>query len=250
MAIGASLVLDPSEKPDKDPSKPIRYLAHVPLAVIVKPQSSPSKWPKEVDAAVDHPFLKRYIPPGCIAICPTQKTTTHKFDKGKGIAINGHHYYAGETIKIRRRAIPLAEGYVVTDFYTQGMSFGDACWVAHVNLPPGMGAYSTLRASMFVIFSRFRSWEHVRTLRPFWTEQTGRQKIEECVTSLLRVTVLPCDFKAELRRLRAKQESTRGRLSLFLSGVASLSGASMSIGGGGVVGVPEEVLMAGGGFDA
>lgn len=188
----------------------------MPLALIVRPEGEAgNKSPHSVRQALKDPFLQALIPDGCVPVVPTEKQTTHKFERGQGVTIDGHHYHPGELIKIRRKAIPLAEGYSVTDFYTQGMSFGDACWVAHINLPPGGGANATLRASMFVLFSRFRSWDHVRILRPLYTDRTPVDAKKKIIDRLHDITQLPRDFRAELARLRATAAKTKEDLKRF-----------------------------------
>lgn len=205
----------------------MRYLVKLPMAIIVRPEGEAGKTtPSSVRAALKDPFLRKLVPDGCLPVTPAEKQTTHKFDRGKGVTIDGHHYFPGELIKIRRKAIPLSEGYSVTDFYTQGMSFGDACWVAHINLPPGGGANATLRASMFVLFSRFKSWEHVKILRPLFTDNTPFKDKQKIIDRLLAITQLPDDFKAELRRLRAKDEETKSRLGDFFASVEQKSGTA------------------------
>lgn len=118
---GVGILVDPSEPPDADPSSAVRYLVKVPMAVIVRPEGEVGKTtPPSVRAALKDPFLRKLVPDGCVPVMPTEKQTTHKFERGKGVTIDGHHYFPGELIKIRRKAIPLAEGYSVTDFYKIG----------------------------------------------------------------------------------------------------------------------------------
>jgi len=42
---------------------------------------------------------------------------------------------AAYKFKIQRTTIPLGDAYVVTDFFCQGMSFGDAVWLAQLSRP-------------------------------------------------------------------------------------------------------------------
>lgn len=41
-----------------------------------------------------------------------------------------------QRLHLRRRGIPLREGYVVTDLSIQGVSFKQDCWILHLNWPP------------------------------------------------------------------------------------------------------------------
>lgn len=138
----------------------------------------------------------------------------------------GRFYPPGQDITISRRGIPLAEGYVVTDFYTQGMSFKENCWVAHLNLPPGGGTTNaTLRASMFVLLSRFASWEHVRILVPLWRSNATQKEKDKIIDRYHNICKLPENFKAELERLKKQSAATLMTLGPFLGGAATASPA-------------------------
>lgn len=157
------------------------------------------------------------MPENTVAVLPTSKTSKHAFKRGAGTTINGRFYPPGQDITIRRRGIPLGEGYVVTDFYTQGMSFKDDCWVAHLNLPYGGGSTNaTLRASMFVLLSRFRSWDHVRILLPLWDRRATQADKDKVIDRFLKICELPANFKAELDRIAACAAATQETLNAFL----------------------------------
>lgn len=148
------------------------------------------------------------VPRGCLAILPATSKSTHPFPKG--ITISGVKY---TKVTIQRRGIPLGEGYAVTDYYTQGMSFNEDCWVAHITPPPGG---KMQRASMFVLLSRFRSWKHVRILLPLWNESTTASKKAAIVDRFLTMTRLPEAFRNELEELEKNVKATRGGNPAFL----------------------------------
>lgn len=197
------IILNPLEPPEAtaDEHKAVRYLKYVPAAVIVKPERGPHVWPHDVAVAS---CFKATLPDGCLAITPETRTSCHKFGKSP-MRIFGAAY---KQVSIRRRAIPLGEGYVVTDYYTQGMSFRDACWVAHITPPPGGGAYSVKRASMFVLLSRFRSWDAVKILVPLWKESDPdwQKQRSDLVSKFLQMTRMPDNFRIELKRLNDLSE--------------------------------------------
>ena len=73
-----------------------------------------------------------------------------------------------------RRGIPLAGGYAVTDFFAQGMSFGDACWLVDLR-PPSTGPF--LRATILVMISRFANMTKLQLLAPLWDSPTHRTEV-------------------------------------------------------------------------
>jgi hypothetical protein len=44
------------------------------------------------------------------------------------------------TLKASRCGFPLAEGYAVSDYFMQGLSFGDDPWLLHLVPPPQVNA--------------------------------------------------------------------------------------------------------------
>ena len=76
--------------------------------------------------------------------------------------------------KTQRRGIPLAGGYAVTDFFAQGMSFKDACWLVDLR-PPSTGPF--VRATALVMISRFADMHRLRLLAPLWDSTAHRTTV-------------------------------------------------------------------------
>ena len=159
VCIGKRIVLDPRE-PTHDNKEPYRTLTYPPLAIWVKPMDI------EVGAVCGD-----LGPEGCIPIrrCSTgiiQLKLPHK--RGE----------PSRTLRFSREGIPLGDAYAVSDYFCEGTSFKDACWIADMT-PPTDGPF--MRASVFVILSRFKSLKNFRTLRRLWNigdEQTKNKMVE------------------------------------------------------------------------
>lgn len=135
--VAVAIVLHHLEPPD-DTSKPFRMLRYVPEGILVKPDGA--------EPNVTHGSL----PPNCLVIRPVS------------ITIKKLKLPDGSRTSVSRRTIPLAGGYAVTDFFAQGMSFKEACWLMHLTPPPSGGLK---RQSMLVSLTRYPRWTAVK-VRP------------------------------------------------------------------------------------
>ncbi len=60
----------------------------------------------------------------------SSKTLTVKLDKdGKVLSASPSHH------QVQREGTPLGTGFIFTDYFVQGMSFGSACWIVHLTPP-------------------------------------------------------------------------------------------------------------------
>lgn len=86
----------------------------------------------------------------------------------------------------------------VSDYWCQGTSFGDNCWLADM-MPAPTGVVQ--RASFLVMMSRFKSKEKFRSLRRLW--KVG-DSVEEARVKrvLLKATAMDEDLRAEMCRTR------------------------------------------------
>lgn len=169
-----SIVLDRLEDPD-DGKPPCRQLKYPPRAIFVRPDGAAS-------GAMDIGG-----PPGCVPILPITSA------KIKPLVPKGT-----KAVTITRTGLPLGDGYAVTDYYTQGMSFGSAPWAIHLT-PPPTGAFQ--RASVFVSLSRYSSFDDVHLLHPLWPP--GNDKIrKEVYAKFKAAAIMDPELVQELGRLR------------------------------------------------
>ena len=152
-AVAHGIILDPREPPD-DLTKPIRQLRYPPIAIIAKP-SGP---------AMGRLYENPCIPEGCILVAPTTFGSKITIKLPTPTLAQTH----GQTItkvSFKRKGFPLSPAYCVTDYWAQGVSFKDDCWICHLAPPPD-GFFQ--RASLFVALTRYGKWSHVKTLTPLW----------------------------------------------------------------------------------
>jgi hypothetical protein len=100
----------------------------------------------------------------------------------------------------------LLNGYAVTDYFAQGLTFKDSRWIVHLTPPPA-GQFA--RASIVVIISRYRSWDDVFLLEPLWHDGSQRLAVIERFQKAL---AMHSDLEAELARLQTAA-SRHARLS-------------------------------------
>ena len=160
--------------------------------------------------------VKEGLPPGCLPIMPV----SHDF----GITVK-HVGQRNEayTFNVKRTAFPLGDAYAVTDYFCQGMSFGEAIWLAQF-MKPNTGNFS--RASLYVLLSRFRDWDAVRPLSPLYKTEAEKKAV---VDAYCKAATLTPDLKAELARQRRLAKETLSRLALDTTSplVASYAAAAI-----------------------
>lgn len=144
---GRCLLLDPREPPDTGKDE-VRKLKYVPLGIYVQPAGHTQ----------------------CVLVEPKSAAVTDLVLPDP-ITLNG------ETVKrlhLRRRGIPLREGYVVTDFFIQGMSFKRECWILHLNPPP---SGPLLGSSILVCISRYPTAQELHLLAPLYHDEASKEKV-------------------------------------------------------------------------
>ena len=182
------LVTDPREPPDSG-TGPYWRLRFLPKAVLVKPIRTASA----LDVFRDSPDFASLK--GAFPVSPRSTKNS--------IAVRSLDASGEETtIHVRRRNVPLTDAYAVTDFFVQGCSFKDDCWVVDLCPPPT----GIKRACLFVILTRFKSMDHVRLLRPLYTTPGERRTVIAAFTRAARV---PDDLAAESRLQATAAQRTR-----------------------------------------
>lgn len=181
--VGRRIDLDPRE-PEDDITQPFRILRYPPLCVWVQPLETPAPL-----GTACGPLG----PPDCIPITPATATATVDLPAGDRPTVNNIHYHR---VACTRTTFPLGDAYCVTDYYAQGMSFRDACWLAHLTPPPDRGAMK--RASLLVTHTRFRNWEALQLWAPLWGSETERKQV---IDRFHRCIQPKADLTAELSRL-------------------------------------------------
>ncbi|EFJ39806.1 hypothetical protein VOLCADRAFT_100523 [Volvox carteri f. nagariensis] len=92
----------------------------------------------------------------------------------------------------------------VTDYFVQGRSFKDECWLVDLAVPPN----GIKRATLYVLLTRFKTLDHVRLLRPLYTTPHERKRI---IKQFLSATNLEPDLAANLRLLKQAARETEQR---------------------------------------
>ena len=208
-ATGVKLVVDENEGED-DLSRPYRVLKYPP---IVRPH--------DVQVGTDCCDADGLVPEGCI---PIQAITTETFEVPLPEPTTIHTPDGPKTIttvKVRRRGIPLGDGYAVTDYFVQGMTFGNNPWLLHLAPPPDSGRDKDdgrlTRASILVAMSRYPLWSRVRLLAPLWTSTADKAAV---LDTFVKAATLGPDLIAFLDRLRSHGAATARRHSLLAASLA------------------------------
>ncbi|EFJ39058.1 hypothetical protein VOLCADRAFT_101395, partial [Volvox carteri f. nagariensis] len=183
------LLTDSREPPD-DGCGPYWRLHYLPAAVLVRPIKGHA--PKAVLADLADFATKG----AAFAIVPRPSPAAN-------ITVPAAN--TGTTTKnVRRVNVPLGDYYAVTDYFVQGRSFKEECWVADLSVPPG----GLKRATMYVLLTRYKTLDHIRLLRPLSTTPDERTRV---VKQFMAATKLDPDLAAELRLLDRRATETRER---------------------------------------
>lgn len=111
------------------------------------------------------------------------------------------------SVSVSLTGFKLRAASAVSDYWCQGSSFGDRCWVADM-MPAVTGVVE--RASFLVIMSRFKNKEMFKALRRLWTE--GDFEEEKRVKKiLLKATIMSEDLRAEMCRTRMSAWDTQNQ---------------------------------------
>ena len=100
----------------------------------------------------------------------------------------------------------LSDAYAITDYYCEGMSFGNARWMAHLCIPPDN--HSLGRAAVFVVTTRFAAWAKLWLVTPLWAEGDAEER-ERVIDMFHKLACIEPELKKELRRLRAAAEACK-----------------------------------------
>ena len=190
VCIGVGLLLDAREAEDADPATSERQLRHPPQGVLVRPQNDLSaRAMPSVPGAPQH----------CILVSP--QTETVKVTLPSLTLINGRLV---QTVNVHRRNIPLGEGFAVTDYYVQGMSFKEHCWCIDIAPPPtgGMDA-----ASVYVPLTRYASWDDVHLWRELYPAGDAARR-DAVVRAFVALTRRDSDFTTHMAWLREREAAT------------------------------------------
>ena len=102
------------------------------------------------------------------------------------------------SVAVTLTGFKLRAASAVSDYWCQGTSFGDNCWLADM-VPAPTGKVQ--RASFLVMMPRFKSKERFRTLRRLWKEG-DREEEARVKRVLLKATEMDEDLRAEMCRTR------------------------------------------------
>uniref|UniRef100_A0A7S0X1T4 ubiquitinyl hydrolase 1 n=1 Tax=Chlamydomonas leiostraca TaxID=1034604 RepID=A0A7S0X1T4_9CHLO len=180
LCTGRALLLDPRE-PDDSGTADIWELRYLPLGVFVQPDGFDE----------------------LILITPKATQLAH-------VALPQPVQLGGQVVhelNLRRRGIPLREGYVVTDFFVQGYTNPkDKTLIMHLN-PPPTGPF--LRPSLVVCPSRYQEWDDVLLLSHLYN--ADRSNRHEVITKFHQALQMSPDLRCEIERLTALSQQTRER---------------------------------------
>ena len=141
-----------------------------------------------------------------------------KFPTPVRVYDNPKHIDCEYTVKVARRGIgSITLGYVFTDYFAQGATWGKAAFFLHLLAEDTFYRAANLRVPV----TRAASIEEVKLLAPLWTTTTmeGRKAFH----ALLKKTLKPDrDYIVEMKRLRKLDEDTRIRFSQEWNDVQAL----------------------------
>lgn len=169
----AGIITDPREPPDDGVGGHWR-LKYLPLAVFVRPAKE--SLPANVAGSE---FEVTF--PGAFPILPSTQSAKILMPS----APNGT-----EMKTVQRTNIPIGDAYVVTDFFIQGTSFKNDVWFVDL----AVSQRQIKRACLYVILSRYRSWDDVKLVRPLWLNDTDKERV---INAYLRAARRDPDLAAE-----------------------------------------------------
>lgn len=105
---------------------------------------------------------------------------------------------------------PLGDAYCVTDYFAEGMSFKDECWLAHL-VKPDRGDMK--RATLLVMMTRFRDWGKFMSWGRLWPEDASEQERDAVVGKYVKIATASAGFVREWRRLLGAAEHTQAAFS-------------------------------------
>ena len=194
--VGRRIVLHPSE-PDDDLTQPFRLLRHAPAVVWVEPCESPAP----IGAIVGDAG-----PPNCIPMLLESARSADTIElpaddrpKVSGVPV--------ASCRCTRHGFRLGDGYCVTDYYAQGLSFRNDPWLAHLRVPDDNGPLQ--RASVLVTLTRFADWDRVLAWTPLWPPTATQDDIRKVVDAFHRASRPSADLLAEVQRLTELADHTR-----------------------------------------
>jgi hypothetical protein len=191
--LGRKITLDPPE-PDDDLTKPYRLLQHLPLAVYVEPSG----------ADLQGLRCGPHAPPACVPVTPRKVTFKHALPQQRGAPGRQKH------VQVARTGLLLGDGYAVTDFYIQGMSFKDECWLLHLNVPPPGLNEKLCRASVLVALTRFKDLQSCQLVAPLWRPGNAAER-QHVIHKFMAATATDPDLIRCMQRLRLKAAATKQR---------------------------------------
>lgn len=193
--VGRAIDLYPAE-PDDDLTQPFRLLRFAPTAVWVEPLESPAPL-----GDVCGPGAPQNCIPMFLTRAPSKGAI--KLPKDDRPVVRGERI---ASLKCSRHGFQLGDGFCVTDYYAQGLSFKDETWFAHL-CKPDHGPLQ--RASVLVTLTRFADWDRVLAWTPLWPPSASPAEISAVIRAFRRAATPSADLLAEMRRLRAQAQHTR-----------------------------------------
>ncbi|EFJ40932.1 hypothetical protein VOLCADRAFT_99206 [Volvox carteri f. nagariensis] len=183
-------LLEDGREPADDGRGPYRRLKYLPAAVIVRPMSG------HIPDTVLQGLGDYASRGGAFILSPRASCIAEVEMPAPGCGTI--------TKQIRRLNVPLGDRQAVTDYFVQGRSFKDECWLVDLAVPPN----GIKRATLYVLLTRFKTLDHVRLLRPLYTTPHERKKV---IRQFLSATNLEPDLATNLRLLKQAAHETEQR---------------------------------------
>ncbi|EFJ39911.1 hypothetical protein VOLCADRAFT_100383 [Volvox carteri f. nagariensis] len=183
-------LLEDGREPADDGRGPYRRLKYLPAAVIVWPISG------HIPGTVLQGLGDYASRGGAFILSPRASCIAEVEMPAAG--------YGTITKQIRRLNVPLGDRQAVTDYFVQGRSFKDECWLVDLAVPPN----GIKRATLYVLLTRFKTLDHVHLLRPLYITPHERKRI---IKQFLSATNLEPDLAANLRLLKQAARETEQR---------------------------------------
>lgn len=193
--VGRAIELHPDE-PDDDLSLPFRLLRYAPAVVWVEPLESPVPLGKTCGPEA---------PDNCMPMFLTHATSSSPIvlPKDEQPFINGERI---ASYICTRWGFKLGDGFCVTDYYAQGLSFRKDTWFAHL-CKPHRGTLE--RASVLVTLSRYAGWDSVLAWAPLWPSTATEEEINVVINAFHHASKPSDDLLADMRRIDERAKRTR-----------------------------------------